>query len=97
MHFASFIAVCLSVVTLLTSGCDVATRVRYRPGIRLYDRSTRHLYDQVVAYDPAHDFRNGMNAQPSVEIELDPGETSHDAKERVWASCGVVDSGYETR
>ena len=95
MSFASLTA-CLGVIILLASGCDVSTRLRYRAGTRLYERSTHHYYGQVVAYDESHDFHNGMNAQPAVEIELDPGESSHGQTERVWASCDVINSGYQT-
>lgn len=95
MYFST-LAACLGVITLLASGCDVSTRLRYRAGTKLYERPTHHFYGQVVTYDAEHDFHNGMTAQPAVEIELDPSESLHGEKDRVWASCDVINSGYQT-
>ena len=97
MHLATLFAALFSVLALLTSGCDVSTRFRYQTGTKLYERSTHKYYGQVVAYESAHDFHNGMNAQPSVEIELAADEGSQSQKERVWASCDVITSGYDTK
>lgn len=96
MHFASLAVALVSLLALITSGCDVTTRLRYRAGTKLYERDSHRLYGQVVSYDPAHDFHNGLNAQPAIQIELDAGQNPRSSKERVWASCDVVNSVYET-
>ena len=97
MHFASLAVAFVSLLALLTSGCDVTTRFRYRTGTKLYERDGHRAYGQVVSYDPAHDFHNGVNAQPAIEIELDPIQNPHTPKEHVWASCDVVSSVYDTK
>lgn len=96
MHLASACAAFLGVIALLTSGCDVSARFQYRIGSKVYERSNHHYYGQIVAYDGLHDFHNGMNAQPAVEIELASSGGSQMQKERVWASCDVVGSAYVT-
>ncbi len=98
MQLATVFTAFLSVIALLVSGCDVTTRFRYPVGTRIYEHSTHHYYGQVVAYDPGHDFHNGLNAQPAVQIELDNQAEGGlpDRKERVWASCDVIGSAYET-
>jgi hypothetical protein len=96
MHFASIFAAFLGVIALLTSGCDVSTRLRYKTGTKLYERGSHRLYGQVVSYDGSHDFHNGMNAQAAVEIELESGDPSRTGHERVWASCDVIGSAYVT-
>ena len=85
----------LALATTTAAGCDgLACRREFPVGSCLYRRDdpAHILYGRVSAQDFRHDFRNGLGAQPSVEIILDDGSS-----QRVWAACEVVRGSYEVR
>ncbi len=73
-----------TLLLLALAGCTSPWRDRFPDGSRLYERDGHKYFGKVIAYDPRHDFGNGMAAGPAVLIQSAGG-----GHPPVWGSCAT--------
>ncbi len=80
---------------LLLASCGMGWQRQFPVGADLYAKADGRHYGRVLAFEDAHDFANGMGAQPSVLVELDGPADEPGRPRQLWAACDALSAFYE--